>query len=138
MPLFDDYETSPEAETSGVVVQFTDFWFKCARAGGANKQYAKVMERKMRPYRHLQENGKMDEAAARGVLKEVYAETIVKDWGGPGLVDKEGQPLGPCTPASVLALLQNPKLESVFDGIYDVVTKSQRYLVTELEADAGN
>ena len=135
MSLYDDYATSPEAERDGIKIEFSDFWMKCARAGGANKQYAKVTERKFRPHRHASDTGKLSEDTARSVLKEVFAETIVKDWGGPGLRDRDGNEMA-CTPENVLKVFQD--LDLIFDQVYAAVTKANQYLVSELEADAKN
>ena len=138
MSLFEDYATSPEAEKNGVRVQFTDFWIQCARAGGANKQYEKELERAMRPHRHASDTGKLSEDVARGVLKEVYAKTIVKAWGGDGLKKEDGSDWGPCTAENVLALFKHPKLDYIFDQVYATAKNVNRYLETEVAADLGN
>ncbi len=135
MSFYSDYQTSPEAETEGIEIDFGDFKMRCARAGGANKAYAKVMERKMRPHRHAQETDKLSEDTARDVLKQVFAETIVKDWSGEGTVGKDGQPMA-CTPENVLQVFRD--LDLIFDRVYATVTKANRYLLSELEDDTKN
>jgi hypothetical protein len=135
MPLYSDNQTCPDAEKNGILVEFSDFWFRCARAGGANKEYAKVLERKSRRLRGEADSGKLSEDKARGVLKEVYAETIVKEWGGPGLLGPDDKPLE-CTSENVLKVLQD--LDMVYDRVYSEVTLAKNYLKSMIEEDSGN
>jgi len=135
MPLYADNETSPEAEAEGIRIEFSDFYMVCARAGGANKAYTKLLDKKTKPLRGESESGKLSEEKAMAVLKDVFSHTIVKSWGGPGLVDRDGNPMD-CTPENVLRVFTD--LHDVFLHVRAEVNKATNYLKSELEADAKN
>ncbi len=92
MSLYDMYETDPDMETGGIILNYGDGQrIKVARAGGANVQFGKSLERTMRPYRKQLDNGTLADDIANELFIRVFAETVVKDW--EGITDKEGTPL---------------------------------------------
>ena len=80
MSMYKIFETDPELETKGVVVDYGDFRVTVARAGGANKRYAKVAETRSRPYRRAIENELLPNDRANELLMEIYAEAAVLNW----------------------------------------------------------
>lgn len=71
------FKTNQNLETSGIVLDYGDFRIRIARAGGANKKFAKILEAKMKPYRRQADNGTLQEDIANNVLIESYAEGVV-------------------------------------------------------------
>ena len=53
-----------------------------ARAGGSNKAFAKRFTELTRPHRRMIQAEAVDDATAKEILYQVYAETVVKDWKG--------------------------------------------------------
>lgn len=78
--LYESYETDPEREVNGILIDYGNFRVTVARAGGANKQYLKLLEAKTKPFKRAMAVEAMDNELSLEILKEVYAETIVKDW----------------------------------------------------------
>lgn len=57
--------------------------FTLARAGGSNKEFDKALEEAMKPYRRNGQLGiKIPEEKDALILKEVFAETVLKAWRG--------------------------------------------------------
>lgn len=104
MPLFEDYATNHDVESEGAVRDFGDFWIKLARAGGSNKKYSKALRKTTAPYNRAIDLGKLPDELANKLMVTVYAEAVVLDWGGDGMVDPDGQPL-PCTKENVVRVL---------------------------------
>jgi hypothetical protein len=93
------FGTSNKLETSGITVRYGRNWVRIARAGGANKEFARVLEDTMKPYRRAIQLDAMDEKLSQELMHDVYAKTIVLGWGnddlGDGLLQlrKNGEPL---------------------------------------------
>ncbi len=89
MSLYEMYETDPDMETGGVILNYGDgIRIKIARAGGANAAFTKAFERYTRPYRKRMESGTLAEDVANELLVQVFAETVVLDW--EGVTDRKG------------------------------------------------
>ncbi len=82
------FKTDENLETKGVVLNYGEFNITVARAGGANKKYAKVFEAKIRPYRRAIQAGTLDDMVDRKVMAEVFAESVVLGW--EGIKDEDG------------------------------------------------
>lgn len=84
------YRTDKSRELEGLTVEYVDTegnllaWFKCKRPGGRNHNYNLALSRKLRQNRkalHKASDAEKEEIL-RKIQAEVYAETIVTDWGG--------------------------------------------------------
>lgn len=134
MPI-SDYATSKTAEQDGVVQTYGDFWIKIARAGGSNKKYAKTMERKTEKYRRAIELNKLPDEKFLELFIEIYAEAVVLDWGGEGMVDENGAPI-PCTREKVIEVFtQYPDL---FSAVSKDAQRLELFQQQDSEADSGN
>lgn len=86
MSLYKQFKTDESLEKEGVWIEYgeTDkgdpIRIKIARAGGQNKAFAKVLERRTRPHRRALQNGTMDPQLAEDIFRETFAETVVLDW----------------------------------------------------------
>jgi hypothetical protein len=76
------FGSNPGKETEGVVIQYGTLRVRLARAGGANKQFAKVLEEERRPYARLITNDILPDDLARDMMYRTYAKTIVLEWSG--------------------------------------------------------
>lgn len=143
MSLYDTFRTDPELEQKGVVIDYGDFRVTVARAGGANRRYAKVLETMMKPYRRAMELGVMKEEKAREVLGEVYASAIVLNWETKrsglwvqGIESKNGDEILPFTKENVAKVFQD--LPDLFSDIRSQADKAQLFRQVALEQEAGN
>ncbi len=80
MSIFSAFNTDETLEKDGVEVDFGDFSFIIARAGGANEAYEKRLSELSMPYRRQMEAGTLSPNKIRSLLRKVYAETVVKGW----------------------------------------------------------
>ncbi len=81
MPTYDAFQTSPDLETKGSLLDLADagkFWI--ARPGGSNGAYVRTMEKYSRRYKKEIQHGLLSEDLATELLHEVYAETVVVKW----------------------------------------------------------
>ena len=79
--LYETFKTNEELEAQkGVVLDFTHFRVTILRAGGANKKYAKALDRKTKPLRRVIQNEQLDNDTANNLLRQLYAETVVVNW----------------------------------------------------------
>jgi len=80
MSLYADFKSDDKSEQEGVVLNYGDFRITVARAGGANKQYLKLLETKARPFQRAIQAGAFGNDRSMALLQEVYAETVVRNW----------------------------------------------------------
>lgn len=82
-PLRKMFETKPEIETQGVIVEYAPgVEIRIARAGGANKKFAKVLSRLSKPYRRAIQTNTIDEQILTGLFIKAYAAGIILGWTG--------------------------------------------------------
>jgi len=80
-PLNSLFGTSASLETDGIWIEYGEYGrFRCARAGGKNKAFRNLMERKLRPYRSAINMGTMDESILEKITHECFAEAVVLEW----------------------------------------------------------
>jgi hypothetical protein len=106
---------------------------RIARAGGANKGFALRHEVLTKPYRRLIQADQMDKDVMEGIMRKLYAETVVKAW--RGVLDDDGNEI----PFSVEAVVE--QFEAYPDLFADVVDNSMKtalYRDEVREADAKN
>ncbi|MEE8518136.1 MAG: hypothetical protein V3S98_03310, partial [Dehalococcoidia bacterium] len=78
--MYKAFKTDDLLETKGVEIDYGTHRVTIARAGGANKKYARVLEQKTKPYRRAIATETMDDARAMELLQETYAEAIILNW----------------------------------------------------------
>lgn len=153
MPLSKTFKTDEKHETQGVILDYGDTRIRIARAGGANKEFAKKLDHKTKPYRRAIQSGALDIERAGDILKEVYAETVVLDWQTKQGVGENGnftftrgidpidlgKPSGdllPPTPENIVAVFKN--LPDLFLDIQQQAQSTALFRAELDEAAAGN
>lgn len=122
------FGTDKTKEMEGVKVTFGALTFYIARAGGANKEFAKVLEEKTRPYRRMIVNEVMPDETAEQLLKETYAETIVKRLADPSAPDVM------LTPAEIVAEFNNDEYgEEFYRFVRDEAQRVANFKTAERE-----
>lgn len=141
------FKTDKRHETEGVVLDYGETRIRVARAGGANKPYLKALDRATKPFRRAIATGAFSDERATGILREVYAKTIVLNWetkrGGEWLVGIDPEDLG--VEGAELQPVTQENVVKVFENLPDLFTdvrqqaESMALFRTELdEAAAGN
>lgn len=74
------FQTNKSTEQDGVLVTYGDTRFRVARAGGSNQRFRKLLQAKMKPYRHQLDNETMDERVSEQLMREAFAEAVVLGW----------------------------------------------------------
>ena len=80
MSMYELFRSDADAEKGGVALDYGEFRVTIARAGGANKRYAKLLNLKAKPYQRLIQLDQLDNDKAIEILMEVYAQAVVKNW----------------------------------------------------------
>lgn len=143
--MYDTFRTDPEHERDGVWIDYGSFRVRLARAGGANKLYQRVLEHKTRPYRRALQTETIDNDTATRILREVFAETVVRGWqtrdesgelrDGIEAPDGNGELL-PVTKENILATYE--RLPDLFDDNREMAGKLALYRAEIREVAAGN
>ena len=139
MSLYKQFKTDQSIEKAGIILHYGSnskgqpIEFRVARAGGANDQYAKVMELKTKPHRRQIQNETIDLATLERILREVYAQTVVIGWSG--VEDENGNDL-PYTVENCIKLFAD--LPDLFKDIQEQTQKSALFRQELIEADSKN
>lgn len=151
--MYEQFKTDAELERNGVEIDYGDFRVTVARAGGANKRFARVLESKSKPYRRAIQTETMNLELSIGLLREVYAEAIILRWETkvneewligiepPPDVDLEAVEL---TNEGLLAFTRDNIVEvftllpDLFQDLQEQAQKIAMYRSHILDIDAGN
>jgi hypothetical protein len=95
---YEMFETDAEIEKAGITIDYGDYYWVIARAGGANKAYGRRLEALMRPYRRAIQTETLPDAKAKELMQQAFIETVVISWGskkhGKGImVGRDNAPL---------------------------------------------
>lgn len=86
---YDLFKTDEKMEAEqGITLDYGDFKIQIARAGGSNKRYSKLLNKKLRPHRRRLETDTMEEETARKIMIETFASSIIIGWESK---DEEGK-----------------------------------------------
>lgn len=135
--IYELFTTDTSLEQKGIALEYGAATIIVARAGGANKKFQSVMERKMRPYRTAINSGTMDEDVAEKLLAEAYAESIILAWEGVNErePDEDGLPVEiPFNKDNVVRVLMD--LPDMFRDIQEQSQKIANFLKGTVEEDA--
>ena len=139
MSLYKQFKTDKNVEKEGIVLNYgknskgEDIEIRIARAGGANVQYAKLLEAKTKPYRRQIQNETLDNEVAEKITKEVYAKAVVMGW--TGVEDENGKPLE-FSSENCIKLFDD--LPDLWMDIQQQSTKAALFRADILEQDAKN
>lgn len=143
MSMYRQFQTDGDLETKGIVLDYGDFRITVARAGGANKKFARILERTTKPHRRAIQTELMDNDLARSVLRQVYAEAVVLDWETKvdgklkkGIESADGGDLLLVTSANIVATFE--ALPDLFTDVQEQASKVALFRQEILEEDAGN
>ena len=82
-PLRKMFETDKSVERDGIWLEYAPgVEIIIARAGGANKRFAKVMELLSKPYRRALQTNSVDESILLELFVKAYARAIALEWKG--------------------------------------------------------
>ena len=140
------FSSDKDVEQQGVLVNYGDFRLRIARAGGNNHRFRRLLQAKMKPYRHQLVNDTMDDQVSEQVVREVYAEAVILGW-ETKVVGKDGKeawepwletPDGklPYSVPSCIKVLTD--LPDLFRDIQQVAGKVALFRKAEEESDAKN
>ncbi len=149
MSMYEQLQTDPGLETKGVEVDYGSYRVTLARAGGANKKYEKLLDIRSKPHRRAMKTETMDNEVAIGIMREVYADSIILHWeaknaNGKFEVGIEAKPKKPGDPIKILPFNRDNALQAMIDlpellvGFKEDAEKLAMYLVQYQEADTGN
>lgn len=154
-PMFAMFKTNSNAEKKGTWINYGEFKFLVARAGGTNHAYKNLIEVLSKPYRRQIDAEKLDEAKQKEILAEAYSRTVIlgaevlvpvkgavakegeevqKEW-VPGLFSESGEVLNP-TPANIKKCLL--ELPDLFKDLQLIAVDSAAFLEEAQEKDAKN
>lgn len=74
------FKTDSNSEKNGVKIDYGDFYFIVARAGGLNTDFDKYLEEFAKPYMYYLQK-KNDKKLENKIYKKVYAYSVLKGWG---------------------------------------------------------
>ena len=80
MSMYQLFQTNPDLEKNGVIIDYGQFRVTLARAGGANKKFGRLLEARTKPHKRSIQTETMDPEKGLDIMREVYAETIVLNW----------------------------------------------------------
>ena len=147
MNIYEMYETDRKTEVEGFwhtvqpekvdpvtgEVEAPAIELLLARAGGANPEYQRVQEAKLRPHRRAIKNDTFSMEMMQEVQKEVFCATCVLDW--RGVLGKDEVAI-PCSKPAVAKLMKD--LPELYAELLEAASSAANYRSKELEEDAGN
>lgn len=142
MSMYEQFKTSDNLEVKGIHLDYGGFRVTIARAGGANKRFAKIADAKSKPYRRAIQTETLDADVSMRLLREVYAEAVVVNWEVKqedkwvqGIEGPDGKVL-PFNRGNILKTFE--ALPDLFMDIQSQATKVGLYRETMLEEDSKN
>lgn len=118
------------------------FWVKIASTD--SQGFEAAMAKRRAPYVALEREDasapsgstpKVTDAMRQDMLREVFADAIVKDWKGAD--DDSGAPVA-CTREEVLRVLSDPQLRDIWKWIVGEAAARENYRAQKLAASVGN
>ena len=92
MSTYSKFQTDAALELNGITLDLGEAGrFVIARAGGANKKFAKRFAELTKPYRRAIQTETLSEEIGSKLLRQVYIETVLLSW--DGVTDENGEKL---------------------------------------------
>jgi len=136
------FKTVPSLEEKGVVIEYGEgVEITVARAGGANKKFARMLTRLTKPHRRAIQTETVPEGVEKKIVMETYANSIVKDWKGitKDIItgdDADAEIQLECTAENIIAVFE--ALPDLFEDVAKCSQNISLYRAEILEADSGN
>jgi len=112
MGIYALFTTDRDLETEGIYLEYAGARFLVARAGGGNKKFTTIAQKRLAPFTEAMRRGVVDEETSVKVLAEIYADSVILDW--ENVTDKNDNPL-PYNRENVIKVLT--ELPELFDVI---------------------
>lgn len=134
MSTYNTFKTNPQSEIEGFVADLGEPGkFTICRAGGANANYYKALQRLSQPHRQAIRNEMIDPEVQARIIREAFAEAVVIGW--EGVTDENEQPL-PYSKENAIKLFND--LPDLFAQIQGWATNMANFRFQRLKADAKN
>lgn len=157
MSMYKQLQTDPALEKKGVETNYGTFRVTLARAGGANKQYERLLEARTQPHRRAMKTENMDNDVALEIMRGVYADSIILHWEtkntdgqwvvgieAPPKKDDKGNPVYDDSPLEILPYTRENVIQTmetlpeVLNWFVEDANKLALYRVQFLEDDSKN
>lgn len=139
MSLYKQFKTDDNLERVGILLEYGEnskgkpIAIRIARAGGANSQYTKLIEARVKPYRRQIQNETIERVVVDKLLRQVYAETVVLGW--ENVEDENGNEL-PFSTENCAKIFED--LPDLFSDIQEQSQRAALFRQDILEADSKN
>lgn len=139
MSLYKTFKTDESIEQAGVILEYgktadgRPIRIRVARAGGSNLKFAKLLEKKTKPFRRQIQNETLDNALGDELLIQVFAEAVVLGW--ENVQDENGNDL-PFTKENCIKVLTD--LPDLFADIREQSSKAVLFRADLKEIAAKN
>lgn len=136
------FKTVPSLEEKGVVIEYGEgVEITVARAGGANKKFARMLTRLTKPHRRAIQTETVPEGVEKKIVMETYANSIVKSWQGitKDIItgdDADAEIQLECTAENIIAVFE--ALPDLFEDVAKCSQNISLFRAEILEADSGN
>jgi hypothetical protein len=142
--MYELFSSDPSAEKEGIALDYGEFRVTIARAGGANKRYAKLLNQKSKPFQRLIQLDQLDNDKAIEILMDVHSLCVVKNWEVKdedgkwvdGIESADGKAILPVTPANIFDTFK--ALPDLFADIREQAEKGALFRNALREEAAGN
>jgi len=143
--LYKQFKTDKSIETAGVWLEYGEnaqgkpVRIRIARAGGANEQFSKTLDRLTKPVRRAIQTETLSQKQGRKMMIEAYAQSVVLGWENVDIEESENGPEiknAPFTKENVIRLFTD--LPDLFDDIQEQARKSALFQEDILEVSAKN
>jgi len=139
--LFDTFSADQDAEQNGIMLDFGDFRFKVARAGGNNRRFQAAVRRVIEPHKRAIDLEVIADQKSRELVAECFADAVVLGWETkfendvwrPVVIGKDGQEIEFSKQNCKQLLLDLPDL---FDTLRAEAIKLSNFLQARREESA--
>jgi|SRR5687768_9481542 len=129
--VWDLFETMADAEVSGTWIEIGAAKFKLARAGGANENFMKTANKRLKPFQSAMDS--LPKKAADELAQGIFVDTLLLDW--KNVTDRDGKDLPFSKEAARKLLSQLPNL---FLALQAEAHKMSNFTKNNLDAAAKN
>lgn len=141
-PLYTNYKTDKTLEIQGIFFEAGELdeggvkkpiRFKIARAGGANSNFTKAMERETKPYKRAIQTKTLSNDQANVLYQRAFVSSVLLGW--ENVRDANNQDL-PFTFDNAMSLFND--LPDLFNDLREAASDASLFREDELEHDLGN
>ena len=127
------FKTEEKMEAGGIELDYGDFKFRIARAGGSNTKYTRLLAKRLKPYQRQMDMGVLENDVADRLMAGIYADSVILGW--EGVTDADGNPMEFTRENCVTLFLDLPGL---FSDIREQAQKAVNFRAEALENAAKN